>query len=264
MSSLARFAETALVDLGVQGGEEQVLQHRAIIGIAAVPIVIPQQAGDLRLDEQVAGNQSLLLDEPDEQQTGDEADDVLFGAQGSGLIGGKPGLFDVDGAVEPGEQILVEPPVEFLGVQFVQPGGQQAVKIVLLVVGVHPFRALGQRELGQNVQMGAVGIGRVNLPYERHFAQHIALRGALVLAAVDEGHSEQIACLRRAVLGRQVGGSEQNDGGLAQALVDLAGELRVLATWVGCFLQFHGEEDKALLLSLVEGSGLKPKRLLID
>ena len=56
--------------------------------------------------------------------------------------------------------------------------------------------------------MGAVGTGRVNLPYQRYFAQHIAIRVALVLAAVDEGRGEQIACLRRAVLGRQVCGFE--------------------------------------------------------
>ena len=47
---------------------------------------------------------------------------------------------------------------------------------------------------------------------------------------------------------------------MAQALVDLAGELRVLAASAGCFLQFHGEENKALLLSPVEGSGIKIER----
>ena len=86
-------------------------------------------------------------------------------------------------------------------------------KLCWLVVGdPSTFAHSASESSDKYVQMGAVGIGRVNLPYERHFAQHIALRGALVLAAVDEGHSEQIACLRRAVLGRQVGGSEQNDG----------------------------------------------------
>ena len=72
-------------------------------------------------------------------------------------------------------------------------------------------------------------------------AQHIAPWVALVLAAMDKGQSEPM-----------VGGSEQNDGWLAQTLVDLAGELRVLATSVGSLLEFHDEEHEALLLSLVE------------
>ena len=58
-----------------------------------------------------------------------------------------------------------------------------------------------------------------------------------------------------------VRGSEQNDRWLAQALIDLAGELRVLTASIAYSFQFHGKKEKALLLSLVEV--LKPKRLLI-
>ena len=61
-------AETAVADLGVQRGEEQVLHDRAIIRIARVPVVVLQQAGDLRFGEQLGGEQPLLLDEPHEQQ----------------------------------------------------------------------------------------------------------------------------------------------------------------------------------------------------
>ncbi len=71
-------AEPAPVDLGVQRGEEQILQHGAIVGIACVTVVVLQQPADLRFDEQIVGDQTLLLDEPYEQQPSYEPDDVLF------------------------------------------------------------------------------------------------------------------------------------------------------------------------------------------
>ena len=94
-------AETALPDFGVQRGKEQVLQHGAVVGIPAGAVVVLEQAGDLVFDEQVVGHQPFLLEEPDEQQAGDESDDVFLRRQGNGLAGGEPG--GGDGAFKPGE-----------------------------------------------------------------------------------------------------------------------------------------------------------------
>ena len=115
-------AETALGNLGVQGGEEQILQYGSVIGIAGLAVVVFQQAVDPRLDEQVAIDQSLFFHEPDEQLAGNQADQVFFRRQGCGLVGGERGL--LDGASEPCGQLPVEPSIQFFGVQGVQPGGE--------------------------------------------------------------------------------------------------------------------------------------------
>ena len=136
------FAESAFVDFGVQGGEKQVLQDGPVVGIAGVRVVVFQQAGDLGLVEQVVGNQSLFFDEPDEQQSRDEADDVFFGREGFRFVGGEAGRGD--GVLEPGEQVFVELPVEFFGIQHGQPRGQQAVEVARFAVVVCPLQPIGQ------------------------------------------------------------------------------------------------------------------------
>ena len=91
----------------------------------------------------------------------------------------------------------------------------------------------------------------IDLSYQRHFTQHVELWVASVLAPMDKGQGEP-TCLRRG-FGRQVvGGFEKNDCRLAQALVDLAGELGVLAAWVALAVQFARNKDEALDVSLVE------------
>lgn len=97
--------------------------------------------------------------------------------------------------------------------------------------------------------MGAVGISRDNLPYQRHLAQYIAIPIPFVFTAVNECESQQIGCC-----------AEENDGGLAQALVNLASESCILSSIEGRFFEFNREEDEALLLSFVKGSGIKCDR----
>ena len=65
------FAEATLPDFGVQCGKKQVLQYRAVVGIPSFTLVIFQQSGNFRFVEQLVRDQSLLLDEPDEQQARD-------------------------------------------------------------------------------------------------------------------------------------------------------------------------------------------------
>ena len=72
-------------------------------------------------------------------------DDVFLGGQGSGLAGGELG--GLDGPLEPLEQVAVEAAVQFLGVQGGELSGQQAVKVGVLAVGVHPAQACGPGQL---------------------------------------------------------------------------------------------------------------------
>ena len=71
MCGIGDGAEPPLVYLGIERGEEQVLQHGAVVGIAARPVIVFQQFANLLLDKQVLGDQVLLLDKPNEHQTGD-------------------------------------------------------------------------------------------------------------------------------------------------------------------------------------------------
>ena len=109
---------------------------------------------------------------------------MLLGPQDFRSAGWEAGF--PHGALEPAEQLAVESAVQLLGVQRVQPRGQQAVEVVLLVVTVHPPQAVVQRELREDVHVRAVGPGGVDFAYERDAADDVALRVALVRAHVDE------------------------------------------------------------------------------
>ena len=60
-------AKLTLFYLGVQRGEEQVLQNGAVVGIAVLTVVVLQQVAHILLLKQFLGDQSLLLQKPDEQ-----------------------------------------------------------------------------------------------------------------------------------------------------------------------------------------------------
>ena len=167
-------AETALLNGRVQGGKEQVLQDGAVVGIAAIPVVILQQLRRPMLGKQLAGDQPLFLEEPDEQQPRNQADDMLLRRPRNLFTGRKPG--HGDRPLKPLKQFRIETPVERLGVQSRQPGVQQPVKIARLAMPVHPFQPRRQRQLAQNVQMRPVRIDRVDFPDQRHAAQHIPVR----------------------------------------------------------------------------------------
>ena len=65
---------------------------------------------------------------------------MFLGGLGVGLVGGEFGVGE--GVFEPGEKFAVEEAVEFLGVQGVQPGGEEAVEVAGLAVAVDPAEAL--------------------------------------------------------------------------------------------------------------------------
>ena len=81
---VAPLAETASVDFSVEVCEEEVLENGAIVGVAGVAVVVFEERGDLLLDEEFGSNKALLLEEPDEEQAGDEPDDMLLRTEGSG------------------------------------------------------------------------------------------------------------------------------------------------------------------------------------
>ena len=253
-------AEPALVDFGVEGGKEQVLQHGAVVGIAGGAVVVFKQAGDLMLDEQVVGDQAFLLEEPDEQQAGDESDDVFLGRQGNGLVGGEPG--GGDGAFEPGEQIPVEAAVEGFGVQGGQPGFQEAVKVAGFAVGVQPAEARRQGQVGQDVQVGAVGAGRIDFADEGDAADDIAVGVVAVGAAADEGQGNPSGIV--GVVGGVVGSSEEDDHRDGEAAVEFAGQGGVAAAGVGGIAQgYGGEEEAAGVAGVKDGGGVSIKEGLL-
>ena len=83
MGGVVHVAETAPFYFGVQGGEKQVLENSAVVGVAIVRIVVLKRLVDLVLHEQLVGDESLLLDEPDEHEARDEPDDMFLGWQDS-------------------------------------------------------------------------------------------------------------------------------------------------------------------------------------
>ena len=235
-------AEAALADFGVEGGEKQVLQDGAVVGIAVVAVVILEQGGHPVFDKQLAGHQPFLLDEPDEQQAGDEADDVFLGGEGALWVGGESG--GVDRVLEPSEKLAVEAAVERLGVQGVQPGVQQAVEVTGPAVVGDPAQAVGQGKLGQEVQMGAVGVGGVDFPHQRNAAHNIAVGVVAVGAAMDKGQGDPV-----------VGGAEKRHGGKRESLVQFPRKGGVMAAGVIAAGKLHGDKQEAAGVAGVKAVG---------
>ena len=123
------------------------------------------------------------------------------GRERLGLVVRKFRLFDR--TLEPSEQLSVEVAVQFLGVERVQPGEEQTVKVVWFAVDVHPRQPFGQRKFLEDVQVGAMGVGGINFTNQRDAAEYVSIWVKLVRAAMDEGQAEPA-----------VGSSEKYDGGL--------------------------------------------------
>ena len=235
----ARLTESTSADLRIQRGEEEVLENGPVIGIAGFLVIALEQRLDTLLDEQVDGDQPLLLDKPYEQQAGDETDDVFLWIQCPGLRGREPGF--LHGEREPIEQLAIEPLVQLLGIQGIEPGFQQTVKVVRLTMGLHPCQSLGERQPFQYVHVGAVGISGFDLPYQSYIAQHVALRIAFVSTPMYEGKGKQ-----------NTGGSEQHNGGHGESLVDLPRDLHIRVTRIGSLLEFHRYKEEASRVPSVE------------
>ena len=233
-------AEAALGDFRVEGCEEEVLEDGAVVGVAGGAVVVLEERGDLRLREEFGGDQALLLDEPDEEEARDEADDVLLRTEGFRAGGWELGL--VAGALEPSEEFPVEALVEFLGVEGGEPCVKESVEVGEFAVVAHPSRAGVERQVREDVEVGAVRVPGVDLADEGDGADDVVLGAPPVGAAVDEGEREE-----------PVGVAEEDDGGNVEPLVDLAGEVGVLAALVGAAVEFDGQEEETAGDALVEG-----------
>ena len=98
--------------------------------------------------------------------------------------------------------------------------------------------------------MCAVRFSRVNLAYERHGAQYIALGVSLVDAAIDEGKGD--------ASGR---GAEQRDRGDIESLVYFANEQGVLTASIRIANEFHGCEKEAARDALIHIRHINQRRL---
>ena len=228
---LSPSAEPALGDLGVQGGEEQVLQHGAVVGVAGLEVAFAEKIPGPRFGEQLFRDQSLLLHEPHEHEPGHQPDHMLFRAQDPRPVRREGGLRHRP--LEPVEQVPVEPAVQFFGVERVQPGPQQPVEVDGLPVRPHPYEAPGERERRHDVQVGAVRLRRMHLADQEDPAQDITRLLPPVPAPVDEreGHESR----RR---------PEQHDDGHGEPPVDLPGEFGVSAARGALTEEFHGHEEE--------------------
>ena len=100
------FAESALADFGVEGGKEEVLQDGAIVVVAVFVVKAGEEFSDLFLAEEVIVDESLFLDKPDEEQSGDEANGLLLRGDGFFVGIGEFGRFD--GVDKPFKEFGVE------------------------------------------------------------------------------------------------------------------------------------------------------------
>ena len=157
-------------------------------------------------------------------------------------VGGESG--GVDRVLEPGEKLAVEAAVERLGVQGVQPGVQQAVKIAGPAVAGDPAQAVGQGELRQEVQMGAVGVGGVDFPHQRNAAHNIAVGVVAVGAAMDKGQGDPV-----------VGGAEKRHGGGRESLVQFPRKGGVVAAGVIAAGKLHGDKQETAGVAGVKAVG---------
>ena len=139
-------AEPALANFGIQRGEEQVLQHGPVVGIASATIIVFQQLTHPVLYEQFLCYQPLLLDEPYEHQASNETDNMLI--RSDRLCCRIRELGGCYRLLKPPEKVLVEAAVQFLSIKGSQPRRQQAVEIVGLAVVVHPAQSSVQRQFG--------------------------------------------------------------------------------------------------------------------
>ena len=221
-----RFSECAFADFRVQRGEEQILEHGAVIVGPVGRMLRERAAGKVFLEHRIRC-QPLFFQEPDEQQPRNQPDDVpLRGAVPGPVV--REAAF-CDRALEPAEQLAVETPVQFLDVECAFPCSVQVVEAVHARGGDQS----GQREFGKDVGMrpmrGPVGADAFD---ERHFLQHVPVRIPFVHAAVDHGERH-----RRPV-------PEQDNDRHAEQAVDGAGGVGQVRAVVVAFFQTHGQEQE--------------------
>ena len=220
-------AEGALVDPGVEGGEEQVLEHRPVILRALRRVVFERPASEALLEQRL-GDQLLLLQEPDEEKAGDQADDVALGRSLAGAVVGEAALRRRP--LEPLEQLVIEAAVEELDIERPFPCGVQTVEIVDAV----RLDQAGKRELGEDVEVRPVRARGADVLDQGHAIQNVTAVVPPVGAAMDDGEGQ----------GRAV--PEQDDDGHGKAAIDGARRLRQIGAAVGPVFEVRRHEQERL------------------
>ena len=214
----------------VQGGEEEILEDSVIIGggkvrpgrIAGGREVL-QQLFQPVFTEEVAGEQAFLLQEPAEDEAGEQADQEQ-GTLGIGVdLGRRYDLAvgdEVPGPEVPVGDFLVEAVVKRVGVEALLPGLVEGDEVVNGGEGVE----VGEGEVVQNLDMGADGIGKTDILDQGGFFENVAFGLSFVEAAVDDGHGQGVAM------------AQEHECRHRQRLVDGAGDVGdgravVLAGW---------------------------------
>jgi len=179
--------------------------------------------------EEFLGDEALFLEEPAEDQAGEQTDEA--GGAAFFVVG-----FEVGGKLDlrerpeiPVGQLAVEAFVEQLDVEDMLPRGVESVEVgdgFLLRMD-----ELGQRQRSEDVEVAAVGIGEVDLADEGDLAEHVLALVELVHAPVDDGDGEAALVL------------EEHHDGHGEEAVDLAGNGGKLAAGVVAALQLDGDED---------------------
>ena len=234
-------AEAALVDRGVQRGEEQVLQHGAVVAAFGRVAAFQRGAGEAFL-EKIGGNEAFFLEEPDEQQAGNQADDVPLAAARPGAVVGEAAL--LDRPLEPAEQFAVEAPVQLLDVERSLPGDVQLVEVVNV-----RFPHARQRELAEDFEVRAVRVGEADVLDQGDLFEHVLLGGALVCAAVDDGQGQRCAV------------PVEDENRHMHEAVDGAGHVGQARAGVGVLGEFDGQEEKRVVAAAFERSGLQGRHL---
>ena len=187
---VAALAERSLFDLRIQGGEKEILQHGAVV-VRGVRRVMLEGCGGERLGEDVLRHQAFFLEEPDEQQARDQPDHMPFQAAGAGAVVREFALRNR--ALVPSEQLPVEAAVELLGIQRVLPRPVQVVEVGDACV----LDQAGERQVRQDVEMGAVRRLRVHVLHQRHSRQYVAVAVATVSATMDHRETAPLAVAKK-------------------------------------------------------------------
>ena len=225
-------AEIALVDRRVQRGEEQVLEHGLVV-VRPLGVVVRQRPAGEAVVEQPAGNQSFLLQEPDEQQPRDQADHVAFGGAAAGAVVREHAF--AGGAFEPLEQVAVEAAVQRFDVEHALPRGVQVVESADTVAD-----EARQRQFAQDVEVRPVGARGPDVLDQRDALQHVVRVVPLVCAAVRGGDRQGFAV------------PEQQYDRHGQAAVDGARHRRQRGAGVRAIFQIRRHEQERLHAAAVE------------
>ena len=211
----------------IQRGEEEVLQDGLIVGGTGV-VEIGEEGLKVGGVEQFLGDEALFLEEPAEDQAGEQPDQ----AGGAALlvvrfeVGGKLDLWERPEI--PVGQLAVEAFVEQLDVEDLLPRGVERVEVgdgLLLRMD-----ELGQRQRGEDVEVTTVGLGQGDPADQGDFAEHVLALVELVRAPVDDGDGKAALVL------------EEHHDGHGEEAVDLPGDGGKLATGVVAALQLDGDE----------------------